>query len=118
MIMTIDHDMDTRLALQSLELQLQNTLLTTDTSYGEDEEELDDERDSLTSALGFDEEISSGGSELREQAISPQLEADAPQMKKPRSDIEFVEAAVQKASEQVIVTNTIQEYARCVAYAA
>jgi hypothetical protein len=92
----------------TIEKQLQDRLLIIPSTVGEQEEELDDERDALTASLEFDKQYGSPECELRK----PPSELRATPSKKPRTDVELAEAAVLKASEDVIVASTTAEYVR------
>jgi predicted outer membrane protein len=92
----------------TIERQLQDRLLIIPSTVGEQEEELDDERDALTASLEFDEQY--GGHECELRKLPSELRPTP--SKKPRTDVELAEAAVLKASEDVIVASTTAEYVR------
>lgn len=86
---------------------LQTQLQESDPTTGEDIDELEDERDSLAATLEFDEQMTDPGSELRGIA-QPQ----GPATKAARTTVKLANAAVAKASEQVVVKSTLDEYNR------
>lgn len=103
--------------MEALETNLQ-ALLDADDSTAQDEDEIadeqEDEQDSLTAALQVDAQFDSPDSELW---VAPQeLDSESPASKKQRieSKLEGIDAAVNKASEDVIVLSTRKEYERCV----
>lgn len=96
--------MDCDLFDKALRAQIQDS----DPTTGEGIDELEDESDSLAAALAFDEELSAPGSGLRDIAIPSEGRAS----KVGRTGVELANAAVTKASENVVVKSTLNEYAR------
>lgn len=100
------HDMDHHL----FDRELQTRLLDGDPTGAEGDEELHDEQDSLAATLETDAQMADPHSELREVVHTVIIQD--PTNKRARTDVELAEAAVLKASEQVVVQSTLNEYNR------